>query len=141
MKEIKFLLESSVYGKFVNNETIVGATSNANSTIVAEDVDNTRLFVVHEDKFIIGETITGQTSGAQAVISEYKPNPVQNIQQLLNFRDPDKVIDGFLTKFRDEFLQTIPENLATGLNKKKSYKKYKISLHSKRYKCRSRDVL
>ena len=58
----KVLLESSVYGKFVNNETIVGATSNANSTIVAEDVDNTRLFVVHEDKFIIGETITGQTS-------------------------------------------------------------------------------
>ena len=121
----KVLLESSVYGKFVNNEVIVGATSNANSTIVAEDIDNTRLFVVHEDKFIIGETITGQTSGAQAVISEYKPNPVQNIQQLLNFRDPDKVIDGFLTKFRDEFLQTIPENLATGLNKRNLIKNIK----------------
>ena len=121
----KVLLESSVYGKFVNNEVIVGATSNANSTIVAEDIDNTRLFVVHEDKFVIGETITGQTSGAQAVISEYKPNPVQNIQQLLNFRDPDKVIDGFLTKFRDEFLQTIPENLATGLNKRNLIKNIK----------------
>ena len=50
---------------------------------------------------------------------------VQNIQQLLNFRDPDKVIDGFLTKFRDEFLQTIPENLATGLNKRNLIKNIK----------------
>ena len=30
---------------------------------------------------LIGETVTGQTSGAQAVIKEYKPNPIQNIQE------------------------------------------------------------
>ena len=121
----KVLLESSVFGKFVNNETIVGSVSNASTLIVAEDISNTRLFVVHDDKFIIGETITGQTSGAQAVVKEYKPNPVQNIQELLNFKDPDRVIDGFLSKFRDEFLQTIPETLAPGLNKRNLIKNIK----------------
>lgn len=121
----KVLLESSVYGKFVNNETIVGSTSNASSLIVAEDVDGGRLFVVHESKFLIGETVTGQTSGAQAVIKEYKPNPIQNIQELLSFKDPDRIIDGFLSKFRDEFLQTIPETLATGLNKRNLIKNIK----------------
>ena len=57
-----------------------------------------------------GETITGATSGAQAVIDLYKPNPVQTIQELLNYRDPDKVIDTYLTQFRDEFLNTLPES-------------------------------
>ena len=121
----KVLLESSEYGKFVNNENIVGSTSNASSLIVAEDVDNGRLFVVHESKFLIGETVTGQTSGAQAVIKEYKPNPIQNIQELLSFKDPDRIIDGFLSKFRDEFLQTIPETLASGLNKRNLIKNIK----------------
>ena len=51
--------------------------------------------------------ITGNSSGVQAVINNYRPNPVQNIQELTNFRDPDKVISNFLTKFRDEFLKTI----------------------------------
>ena len=121
----KVLLESSEYGKFVNNENVVGSTSNASSLIVAEDVDNGRLFVVHESKFLIGETVTGQTSGAQAVIKEYKPNPIQNIQELLSFKDPDRIIDGFLSKFRDEFLQTIPETLASGLNKRNLIKNIK----------------
>ena len=41
------------------------------------------------------EIITGGTSGAQAVINNYKPNPVTNIQELLNFRDPDKAYQTF----------------------------------------------
>ena len=49
---------------------------------------------------------------ARAVINNYRPNPVNTIQQLANFRDPDKTISNFLTKFRDEFLKTIPENLS-----------------------------
>ena len=39
----------------------------------------------------MNEIVTGNSSGAQAVINNYKPNPVTNIQELLNFRDPDKV--------------------------------------------------
>ncbi len=121
----KILLESSVYGKFESGETIVGQSSGASTVVIAENVNNLKLFVTHEDKLQKGEIIVGQTSGARAILNAYKPNPVQNIQQLLNFRDPDRVIDTYLTKFRDEFLQTIPENLATGLNKRSLIKNIK----------------
>ncbi len=121
----KVLLESSVYGKFEAGETIVGQSSNASTVIIAENVKGLKLYVVHEDKLQKGEVIVGQTSGARAILNAYKPNPVQNIQQLLNFRDPDKVIDTYLTKFRDEFLKTIPENLATGVDKRKLIKNIK----------------
>ena len=108
----KIILEDSSFGKFTYQETVTGATSKATATILAEDLDNNKLFISAQDKFIIGETITGGTSGAQAVVNSYRPNPVQTIQQLTNFRDPDKVISDFLNNFRDEFFKTIPE---TGL--------------------------
>ena len=97
----KILLESSIYGKFINGETIIGQTSNAISTVLVEDLNaNSRLFIAAQDKFETGETIIGLTSNASAIITSYRPNPVINIQQLLNFRDPDKVIDRFLTQFK-----------------------------------------
>ena len=34
----------------------------------------------------MNEIVTGSDSGAQAVINNYKPNPVTNIQELLNLR-------------------------------------------------------
>jgi hypothetical protein len=112
----KVLLESSSYGKFTNGEIIIGQTSNATSTILAEDLVNNRLFISAQDKFIIGETIVGQTSNATGTIINYKPNPVQTIQELLNFRDPDKVIANFLNHFKNEFLNTLPDNLDSSLN-------------------------
>ena len=121
----KILLESSIYGKFQNGEVITGATSGATTTILADDLDSNKLYVIHEDKFQKGETITGNTSGAEAVIDLYKPNPVQTIQELLNYRDPDRVIDTYLTQFRDEFLQTLPDNLVTGLDKRNFIKNVK----------------
>ncbi len=127
----KILLESSTYGKFTNGEIITGSTSNATTTIIADDLGKDRVFVIFDDKFQIGETITGATSGAQAVIKSYKPNPVQNIQELLSFRDPDKVIDQYLTKFRDEFLATIPEALASGINKRNVIKRIRDLYESK----------
>ena len=51
----------------------------------------------------------GSNSNAQCILGDYRPNPVNNIQELLDFRDPDKVVSNFLTKFRNEFLNTIPE--------------------------------
>ena len=51
------------------------------------------------------------------LIDNYRANPVQNIQQLTNFRDPDKVINNFLTKFRNEFMATLPENLDSSVDK------------------------
>src|SRR5210317_31739 len=114
----KVILENSTFGKFTRGETITGQTSGATTTVLAEDLNNNRLFISAQDKFIIGETVLGASSNASAVVNNYSPNPVTNIQELLNFRDPDKVISNFLTKFRNEFLNTLPENLNSSVNKR-----------------------
>src|SRR6056300_1256442 len=88
----KILLESSAFGKFTRGETITGQTSNATATVLAEDLDNNRLFISAQDKFIDGEEVVGASSNATAIINNYKPNPVTNIQELLNFRGLDKGI-------------------------------------------------
>ena len=121
----KIILESSIYGKFTRGEIVRGETSNATSTILTEDLDNGRLFITAQDKFIIGETIIGLESNATTTVKNYKPNPVNNIQDLLNFRDPDKVISNFLTKFRNELLNTIPESLDINVNKRTLLKNVK----------------
>ena len=113
----KILLESSAFGKFTRGETITGQTSKATAKVLAENLDNNRLFISAQDKFIVGEEVVGDNSSATAIINNYKPNPVQSIQDLLNFRDPDKVISNFLTKFRTEFLNTLPETLSNGVDK------------------------
>ena len=91
----KVILESSTYGKFTRGETITGQTSNATATVLGEDLINGRLFITAQDKFGIDEIVVGSSSNASASINNYKPNPVQTIQELLNFRDPDKVISNF----------------------------------------------
>jgi len=121
----KIIYEDTVYGKFSVGETITGLVSNATATILAEDLTNGKLYISAQDKFDKNETIVGNTSNAQASINDYRPNPVSTVQDLTNFRDPDKVISNFLSKFRDEFLKTIPENLAIGLDKRNLIKNIK----------------
>ena len=121
----KIIYEDTVYGKFSVGETITGLVSKATATVLAEDLTNGKLYISAQDKFDRNETIIGNTSNAQAVINDYRPNPVSTVQDLTNFRDPDKVISNFLTKFRDEFLKTIPENLAIGLDKRHLIKNIK----------------
>ena len=59
----------------------------------------------HElQKFITDETITGGTSGATATLTEYRANPVQNIQQLLEYANTDNTIFDFLDKMRISFI-------------------------------------
>ena len=118
----KILLEDSNFGKFTRGETVTGQTSNATAIVLSEDLPNNRLFISAQDKFIQDEIILGSTSTAKATISNYKPNPVNNIQDLLNFRDPDKAISNFLTKFRNEFLNTLPEILDVNVDKRKLIK-------------------
>src|SRR5210317_939293 len=125
----KILLESSTYGKFTRGETITGQTSNA--TAIAEDLGNNKLYISAQDKFIDGEEVVGTNSNATAIINNYKPNPVTNIQDLLNFRDPDKVISNFLTKFRNEFLNTLPESLNNDIDKRKLIKNIKSVYRAK----------
>ena len=111
----KILLEESTYGKFTRGETVTGQTSKATAIVLVEDIDNNRLIITAQDKFINNEIIVGSSSGAQANITNYKPNPVNNIVDLVNFRDPDGVVSQFLKNMRDEFLTTLPENLASGI--------------------------
>ena len=127
----KILLESSAFGKFTRGETITGQTSGATTTVLSEDLDNGRLFISAQDKFVIGETVLGASSNASAVVNNYRPNPVTNIQELLNFRDPDKVISNFLTKFRNEFLNSLPENLNANVNKRNLIKNVKSLYRAK----------
>jgi len=127
----KVLLEDTTYGKFTRGETVTGQTSNATATVLKEDLANNKLYISAQDKFIEGEAIVGATSNARALLNDYRPNPVQNIQQLLNFRDPDKVISNFLTKFRNEFLNTIPENLDGSIDKRKLIKNIKSVYRAK----------
>ena len=121
----KILLEETVYGKFTRGEIVRGGTSKATATVLSEDLTNDRLFITAQDKFLIGETVIGLTSGASTTVKDYRPNPVNNIQDLLNFRDPDKAISNFLAKFRNEFLNTIPEELNASINKRNLIKNIK----------------
>ena len=128
----RLLLEDTTYGDFINGEIITGSTSGATTTILIEDVDvGARLFVAHQNKFIEGELITGSTSNAQATILKYRANPVQNIQQLLDYADVDKTIQGFLSKFRNSFLTSIPDRLDENVDKRKLIKNIKSLYQSK----------
>jgi len=127
----KIILEDSGFGKFTRGEIVTGQTSNATATVLSEDLINNRLFISAQDKFIQDEVIIGATSTARAIISNYRPNPVNNIQDLLNFRDPDKAISNFLTKFRNEFLNTLPENLDANVSKRKLIKNIKSVYRAK----------
>jgi hypothetical protein len=55
-------------------------------------------------------------------MSEYRANPVQNIQQLLEYANVDNTIYDFLDQMRDQFMNAIPETLATGVSKRKLLK-------------------
>ena len=75
--------------------------------------------------FITGETITGGTSGSTATVDEYRANPVQNIQQLLEYGNTDTTIYDFLEKLRLSFMAGIPNSLASGTSKRNLIKNIK----------------
>ena len=107
-------------GKFIEGETITGGTSYATAKVLIEDLGNAtpRLFISSQQLFETGETITGATSGASGVVKKYRANPVQNIQQLLAYADIDNTIYDFIEEFRKAFMNGIPSNLASGIDKR-----------------------
>ena len=118
----KIVLEDSE-AKFTVGEIVTGRNSGATATVLVDDVDDgKRLFVSAQSQFIIGELITGSQSGANATVQTYRANPVQNIQQLLEYANVDATIDKFLDNFRDAFLDGIVDNLTDGVNKRKLIK-------------------
>ena len=131
-KGSKVVQEENTFGSaFVKGETITGGTSGAISEIITEDIANTRLFITTNNGFITGETVTGATSGATAKVAKYRANPVENIQQLLNYSDPDHTISDFLSQMKDEFLNTIPKNTTASLNLRKLIKNVKSLYRAK----------
>ena len=114
----KFYTEDSTYGAFIKGETVTGVTSGATSTILAEDNANSVLYIEQNRFFQVGEAIIGATSEARGTISKYQGNPVQTIQQLLEYVNIDKTISDFLDQFRDSYLSAIPNTLASGISKR-----------------------
>ena len=119
-------------GSFTKGETITGSTSGATSTILAEDtILNDRLFISANNGWITGETVTGSTSGATAKVAKYRANPVENIQQLLNYSDPDHTISDFLNQMKEEFLNTIPRDTDDAVSTRKLIKNIKSLYRAK----------
>ena len=128
----KILMQDTTNGVFVNGETITGGTSKATAVVRAEDINNgSRLFISSQNNFIIGEVVTGGTSNATGVISNYTANPVQNIQQLLEYADIDDTVDQFFDEFKEAFLKTIPKDLTAGVNERNLLKNIKDLYRSK----------
>ena len=114
--KIVFESGNGTTGKFVVGETITGTTSKATAKILVDD--NEQLFITANQRFIEGETITGGTSSATSTLKKYRANPVQNIQQLLEYASPDNTVDHFLSAFRNSFMESIPTSLASGVSKR-----------------------
>jgi len=110
--------EQSGKGEFIKGEIVTGQTSGQTAVILAEDVDNNKIYVSANTKFVTGETINGATSNATAVIGKYRANPVENITQLLEYIDIDDSLDDFFVRFKNKFLETLPNNLDATLDKK-----------------------
>ena len=119
------LEENSFASAFTLGETITGSETGTTSTILSPDISNNRLFISANSRFKTGETITGASSGATAKVSRYRANPVQNIQQLLNYADADKTIFDFLAQMRLSFMNGITENLFSQVDKRKVIKNIK----------------
>ena len=108
-------------GKFVVGETITGSTSKATATVLVDDLGNStkpRIFITGQQQFETGETITGGTSGSTGTVVRYRANPVQNLQQLLEYANVDNTIYDFLDQLRDSFMNAIPKELATGVDQR-----------------------
>ena len=112
-------------GYFIENETITGSTSNATAEVLVDNSRNSKLYITSQQKFITGEIITGGTSGSTGTVVEYRGNPVQNIQQMLDYADVDNTIYDFLDKMRDSFMVDIPSDLASGISKRDLLKNIK----------------
>ena len=123
--------EEGTVGEFSKGETITGTTSGETATILAEDTDNLKLYISANTKFVTGETVTGGTSGAQGVVGSYRANPNESISQILEYADVNDTLDDFFLQFRNSFLQTIPNDLTSDLNKRQLTKNI-LSLYKRK---------
>ena len=127
--ETRIVLEvgGGTTGKFIEGEIITGATSKATATVLVDDLSNdtSRMFISSQQKFEIGETITGSTSSATAIVNTYRANPVQTIQQLLDYANTDNTTSLMLDEMQRQFMDIIPNTLASGTSKRNLIKNIK----------------
>ena len=112
-------------GQFVAGETITGSTSGATATVLVDDSRNNYVYISGQQKFQTGEIIAGATSGASATVDQYRGNPIQNVQQMLEYADVDNTLYDFLDNMRDQFMVALPETLANGVSKRNLIKNIK----------------
>ena len=96
----RVVLEDSV--EFTIGETIVGQTSGAEATVLVNDARNSQIYITSNQRFELGEIVKGNTSGSEATLDAYKTNPVQNIQQMLDYANIDNTIFEYFDQFREE---------------------------------------
>jgi hypothetical protein len=127
--ESKVVAETGVgtTGKFIEGETITGLQSGATAVILVDDLGNDvpRLFISCNQRFELQETIIGSSSGATAVVNSYRANPVQTIQQLLDYANTDNTTALMLDEMYRQFLNAIPSTLASGVSKRNLIKHIK----------------
>ena len=105
---------------FIKGETITGSTSKATATVLIDDIEKAakKLIITSNQRFLVGETITGGTSNATGTVKSYKANPVQNMQQLLDYADADNTASTFLDQMHEQLMAAIPFTLASGTSKR-----------------------
>jgi len=105
---------------FIKGEIITGSTSKATATILIDDIEKAakKLIITSNQRFIVGETLTGGTSNASGTVKSYRANPVQNMQQLLDYADADNTASVFLDQMHEQLMQAIPFTLASGTSKR-----------------------
>ena len=127
--ETKIVAETGVgtTGKFTEGETVTGSTSGATAIILVDDLGNDipRLFISSNQRFELEETITGSISGATAKVLSYRANPIQTIQQLLDYANTDNTTALMLDEMYRQFLNAIPTTLASGTSKRNLVKHIK----------------
>ena len=112
------LVLSGITGTFVNSEGLLVTTTLKTSEIRGVDSDNSRLFVKTQNRFVPGDVVSGIISGATGTIVSLTPNPIQSIEELLDYKDIDRTVERFFGNFKDEFMATIPSKLASGVDKR-----------------------
>ena len=72
---------------------------------------------MESDYTTYSEWIPNPPLGVSNIVS-YRPNPIQTIEQLLDYRDIDSTVAIFFDRFREEFMSSIPNKLANGIDKR-----------------------
>ena len=130
---IKLLLKKILFAEtFAKNETIMN-NINATATVLKQKIkEKIQDYSYLQIMLLLQRNCNINTSNATAKVKKYRANPVENLQQLLNYSDPDHTISDFLTQMKEEFLNAIPTKTDSALDRRKLIKNIQ-SLYRAKY--------